>query len=65
MLKNILPNASIYVIFQLSDNKKYLYFGYLYITKERERKYFCSRHTLSEQDHAQLQNMIQQYNSIR
>lgn len=47
-LKENLPSQTAFLLLQLSDDKQHLYYGLLYITKDRKFTYFVSKMTFSD-----------------
>ena len=64
-MKNLTPNASLNVVIQISDDKRFLYYGYMHITKERVYKFFCCRKKLDKEFHDKLASLKNQVNDIK
>lgn len=47
-LKENLPSQTAFLIMQLSEDKQHLYYGLLYITKDRKFNYYVSKMTFSD-----------------
>ena len=57
-MKEGLAQQTAYLILQLSDDRQHLYYGMLYITKERKFNYFVSKVTFSDFMREKLGGMI-------
>ena len=57
-MKEGLAQQTGYLILQLSDDRQHLYYGMLYITKERKYNYYVSKVTFSDFMREKLGEMI-------
>ena len=65
IVKNYLPSASAYLILKLSDDLRYMYIGYMQISKEREFRFYVKKKTLKNQDHEKLDDLKMRLNDMK
>lgn len=70
IIKDRLPNNTLYSILKLSDDKRYFYFSYISsltdkISGKRKITFQCKKKILTAETHNQLQYLIQKVNEIK
>jgi hypothetical protein len=63
--KENLPSQTAYLILQLSDDKQNLYYGMLYINKDRKFSYYVSKITFSDYMREKLSNLVERLALIK
>ncbi|KAL4435549.1 hypothetical protein ABPG74_020325 [Tetrahymena malaccensis] len=65
IITKLLPNASSYLILQFSNDKRFLYFGFLRISKDRKLEVKIKRKEMNLEDHQTIQKLKLRYNLIK
>ena len=63
--KENLPSQTGYLILQLSDDRQHLYYGILFITKDRKFNYYISKITFSDYMREKLSNLVERLAIIK
>ena len=63
--KENLPSQTAYLILQLSDDRQHLYYGILFITKDRKFNYYISKITFSDYMREKLSNLVERLAIIK
>ncbi|EAR90704.2 hypothetical protein TTHERM_00705200 (macronuclear) [Tetrahymena thermophila SB210] len=65
IITKLLPNGSSYLILQFSNDKRFLYFGFLRISKDRKLEVKLKRKEMKLEDHQTIQKLKLRYNLIK
>jgi hypothetical protein len=57
--KENLPSQTAYLILQLSEDRQHLYYGILFINKDRKFNYYVSKITFSDYMREKLSNLVE------